>query len=265
MSHRTLTILTTLLAAAGAAVLVLVSAETRHRISLYLGLATVAASSLACIVAARHIGIGDRLGQAWLSLGIGQGFLTAMGIVLGVGVDVAHGSLAIRLLQPSLILGANVFHVLGCVQLARVWSGTGLEPEGRWLAVLLSIVVSLAVAGPGAWHDVTTLHENKLAGLAPLFSDLGDIVSLIIIGPLAATAVALRGGALAWPWTLLTVSSLVWLVCDASNHFGPLQAPVGAAAIFVANLFTVAAAWSQNTVVRQAALEGVRPSGRADQ
>jgi hypothetical protein len=262
MSHRTLTILTTLVAAAGTALLMLVSDETRHRVSLVTGLMTVAASSLLCIIAARHIGVGDRLGMAWLSLGIGQGFLVALGTLLALGVDVAHGPLAVRLLQPSLILGANVFHVLGLVQLARVWSGTGLEPPGRWLAFVVSIVVALAVAGPGAWHDLRTLPENGLAGLAPLFSDLGDIVSLIIIGPLAATAIALRGGALAWPWTLLTISSVVWLVCDASNHLGRLQAPVTASAIFVANLYTVAAAWSQSIVVRKAEREGARPTAR---
>jgi hypothetical protein len=250
MSHRTLTILATLVAAAGTAVLFLVSDEARHGVSLVLRLGAVATSSLVCILTARHVGVGDRLGQAWLSLGIGQGFLV-VGLLLSTGLDLARGSL----LLAGLTLGANVFHVLGCVQLARVWSGTGLEPPGRWLAMLISVALVLVVEGPGAWHDLTTLPELKSAGLAVVFSDFGDIVSLIIIGPLAATAVALRGGALAWPWTLLTISSLVWLVCDA---FGRLHAPVQASAIVVASLYTVAAAWSQSMVVRQAERELAR-------
>src|SRR5207244_3662885 len=52
-------------------------------------------------------------------------------------------------------------------------------------------------------------------------STVGDIVSFSLIAPMLLTALALRGGALAWPWALLTASLVSWLGVDAVVFFGP--------------------------------------------
>jgi hypothetical protein len=50
-------------------------------------------------------------------------------------------------------------------------------------------------------------------------SNLGDIVSFSAIAPILLTAIAMRGGALAWPWALVTLSNVGWLLYDLSWSF----------------------------------------------
>jgi hypothetical protein len=45
---------------------------------------------------------------------------------------------------------------------------------------------------------------------------VSDIASIALIGPLFATAVAMRGGLLVWPWALQFASCLAWLLDNAT-------------------------------------------------
>jgi hypothetical protein len=46
-------------------------------------------------------------------------------------------------------------------------------------------------------------------------------VGFALIAPFLLTAVALRGGSLAWTWGLLTASLFGWLLFDATLSWGP--------------------------------------------
>ena len=52
------------------------------------------------------------------------------------------------------------------------------------------------------------------AALVNLASEIGDIGSLCALAPVLPVAFALRGGRLAWPWSLLGASLLAWLAYD---------------------------------------------------
>ena len=67
------------------------------------------------------------------------------------------------------------------------------------------------------------LEHGPAAGLVDLAASIADITIFALIGPLILTALALRGGSLAWTWGLLTVSSLGWLFFDALDSVSHAQ------------------------------------------
>jgi hypothetical protein len=113
----------------------------------------------------------------------------------------------------------NAFVVVGAWTLARAWTVAGLEhpgPKGARRAVLaLAIVVALAFAGPTLVVDVRDIVLGPRADFDSIASDLGDILSLPLIAPVALTALAVREGTLRWTWMLLTSSLVAWLLYDA--------------------------------------------------
>jgi hypothetical protein len=57
-------------------------------------------------------------------------------------------------------------------------------------------------------------------GIISVASDAGDAISFCLIAPVLLTALALRGGKLAWPWAVLFVSLFGWLLFDAAGTVG---------------------------------------------
>jgi hypothetical protein len=118
-----------------------------------------------------------------------------------------------------LVTVGNACVVLGAWTLARMWSVAGLEHPGsssaRRAIVALAIVAVLLFAGPDLVLDVRELVRTSGVHFDALASDIGDMLSLPLIAPVALTALALQGGTLRWPWQLLTTSLVVWLLYDA--------------------------------------------------
>jgi TRAP-type C4-dicarboxylate transport system permease small subunit len=59
--------------------------------------------------------------------------------------------------------------------------------------------------------------DGRTLSLVGLGSDLGDLVGFCFIAPVFLTALALRGGLLAWPWALLTAGFMGWVGYDIVN------------------------------------------------
>jgi hypothetical protein len=215
--------------------------------------------AVASVLTGRRVGWRARLGTAWIAFGLCHVFLLITALLVGDttrNVTVSTLSPTLMWIRNALTFAANVAGVISFVLFARVWSGTGLVPRWRWLATLVSIAVTLALAGRTAWSDLLLARTLEPDAVGNLFSDVGDIICFSIIGPVAATAIALRGGALAWAWFLLTVSSIAWLVYDIGGYFGRAEQVVELSAVIIADLYALAAAVAQFQVVRQADREG---------
>ena len=79
--------------------------------------------------------------------------------------------------------------------------------------------MAIAIVGWGTWQDIGHLRQGDKESWVAVASNLGDIVSFSAIAPILLTAIAMRGGALAWPWALVTLSNVGWLLYDLSWSF----------------------------------------------
>jgi hypothetical protein len=179
-----------------------------------------------CLAAVRGFERGDHLRRAWLSLGVGTA-LILLRDVLRLFPAFAPGSAGpgAQMILTGLGVLAN-FGLLGGVWLlARSWKMAAIAlPGGRSGAVgvtLISALLALAVAGPGALASARNLAAGDWSALVLLVSAVVDILSLCLIAPLLLTAVSLRGGLFSWPWGLITASQLSWLCYDAAASLVP--------------------------------------------
>jgi hypothetical protein len=83
--------------------------------------------------------------------------------------------------------------------------------------VVAAIAVALLIAGLPFALGARELIHGKLSGAVAMFSSLGDMVALVLIAPILLTALALRGGQVAWVWTFWTLALLSWLLFDAQD------------------------------------------------
>jgi hypothetical protein len=127
--------------------------------------------------------------------------------------------LAFQVARGVLVTTGNACVVAGVWTLARAWSVAGLEHPGsrsaRRAVVGLAVLAAAVFAGPTLFVDVRDLVHGADVRLDAIGSDLGDILALPVIAPVALTAFAVREGTLRWPWTLLTSSLTAWLLYDA--------------------------------------------------
>ncbi|HEY3818357.1 MAG TPA: hypothetical protein VGL81_14355 [Polyangiaceae bacterium] len=121
--------------------------------------------------------------------------------------------------RAVLVTAGNAFVVIGAWTLARAWTVAGLEHPGsrgaRWTVLAVAVAVALFFAGPTLVVDVRDLAMGSTSDYGSVGSDLGDILSLPLIAPVALTALAVREGTLRWTWMLLTSSLVAWLLYDA--------------------------------------------------
>lgn len=121
--------------------------------------------------------------------------------------------------RSVLVTGGNAGVVVGAWTLARAWSVAGLEhpgSKGARRAVVAAAVLAAAVfAGPTLVLDLRAVATGGSLRFDSIASDLGDILSVPLVAPVALTALAVRDGTLKWPWMLLTTSLVAWLLYDA--------------------------------------------------
>jgi hypothetical protein len=187
--------------------------------------ASKAAALVGCAAAALAFEPGDYLRRAWTLLGACVVLLFTRDVFAlaahaqSSGVPGPHGSAAF-LVQGALATLGNGCSVAGTAMVARAWGVAGLEAggEGRAAWALLPGAVLLAVLANG-WpiaSDVRALAEGDAFATVPLASDLADAAVIVLLAPLARTALALRGGVLRWVWTFLAISGVLWLAFDAT-------------------------------------------------
>lgn len=159
---------------------------------------------------------GDYLRGAWFYQALSSAALFVPALWRGPGE-----SHALALLRVGFILGANVFSVMGTALFARAHAVAGLELPwsrgARRAFIALVALLALAAAGPPIIIDVPPALRGDLEAWVGIISSVADLIVLALIAPLFMTAVALRGGLLAWPWALLTASTFCWLLYDAQD------------------------------------------------
>ena len=176
-----------------------------------------------CFVAASRYRRREYMGMAWQVIGIDYFLLFVKDLLFGrvvhlpgIDPDTAES------LRVAFVIAANVGGSIGCIMLARVWHVAGIALPGsrrlQFAAMIVGVALAVALVGWGTWNDLHNLRNDKEAMVA-VASNLGDIVSFSAIAPILLTAIAMRGGALAWPWALVTLSNIGWLLYDMSWSF----------------------------------------------
>jgi hypothetical protein len=187
----------------------------------------VGAAAVGSLVAALTLDAGDYMRRPWSLMGVCYGLLVLNALLFRTtsrfeAQDLSALSVA---LSGVLVFAGNVCSVWGTVQIARAWRVAGLDlrvPSAvRWVAVGVSLAIALALVGALTLEDLRTVSGGDLRVLPSLASNVGDVVSLTLVAPILLTAFALRGGSLGWPWSLLALSSVGWLLYSAAAVLGP--------------------------------------------
>ena len=208
-------------------------------------------------IGAVSFGRGDRLRWAWLlvaaygAIGVGKVLLwgsprhlgPAMGLLPQTQTALSNG-VATLLLNVSCVAGLALF--------ARVWNGTGLVPPWRGRITVVAFALGVAVGGVPVWRDILQIASGQTLRVGGLVSSLGDIAAITLMGPIMVTAIAMRGGLLVWPWTILTVSSIAWLGFDAVQLLpAHLQPVADLGTVMAATLTSGAAGLAHRWAVRE--------------
>ena len=177
-----------------------------------------------CFIAASRYRRREYMGIAWYLIGIDYFLLFVKDMLFGRTIHLPNidPELASTLRVIFVIIG-NAGSAIGCVMLARVWHVAGIALPGsrrlQYAAMLVGIAFAVALVGWGTWQDIGNLRSGDKESYVAIASNLGDIVSFSAIAPILLTAIAMRGGALAWPWALVTLSNVGWLLYDMSWSF----------------------------------------------
>jgi hypothetical protein len=219
-----------------------------------------------CVAAALAFERGDYLRLAWLCLAVCQ-----LGLLLGDATQLPVMAGRMEGARGALLVGANVASVVGTGMLARAWNVAGLEGEGvrgrRAALFAAGLGIALLIEGWPLIEHVRRLLDGDVGTLVDLVSDLADAVCFALVVPVLQTALALRGGALLWPWALLTLSGFCWILYDvaygavlARHAAGAVLLPVGAEALrALGTTFTAAAGLAQRRAVVGAACRQSSP------
>jgi hypothetical protein len=117
-----------------------------------------------------------------------------------------------------IVIAANATAVVGTGMLARAWSVAGLDDAGvrgkRAALFAATLAAALLVEGWPLIEHTHRLLAGDLGALVELASDVGDAICFALVVPVLQTALAMRGGALLWPWALLTLGGLCWILYD---------------------------------------------------
>jgi hypothetical protein len=221
---------------------------------------------LACgasVAAARAFSAGDYLRRAWVLMSACYGLLLLDVVLFGVATPVHVRDIGETgaVVSGVLTLIANLVTVASLIIVARAWrvAGLTLQVSKRNFVVAegLIVIFALVLLGPTALRQFADATHGKADELHQLASTLGDVVSIAVLGPLLLTALSLRGGSLAWPWGLLTMSTVCWLGVDGVEALGsqlqlsgPALVVIAESVRAVASLLQAAAALAQRSAVR---------------
>ncbi len=174
-----------------------------------------------CLAAASRYRLGEYIGAAWLLIGADYALLVAKDLMFGKLVHLPGVTPeAATTLRAIFVVGANGTSIVGSMMLARVWRVAGIAlPGSRRSRVLVGVGAAAIGLGIVAWtsaHDLVAMRGGDRDAVVSIASSLGDAVSFIVIAPLLLTALAMRGGALFWPWAFITASNVGWLLYDLS-------------------------------------------------
>lgn len=240
------------------------------------GLVARALAAIGCFIGAAQFDRGDYMRKAWGLLGTAYFVFFLNALIFGA---VSHGaqreiSSAMAITSGLIVWAGNIATVVGAVMVARAWKAAGLnlmvKPGTRLAVTVISIAIGLLVAGPAAVAALRGLADGQLDSLVRLAACVGDIVTLGVLGPILLTALALRGGSLAWPWSMIVVGTLGWLLYDGvvsvmtllQYDRGQVRSLEEALRLFACGSF-LAAGILQRMVVHQSAAPSASPAPSA--
>jgi hypothetical protein len=178
-----------------------------------------------CFIAASRYRRSEYMGVAWYLIGVDYFLLFAKDLLFGrvIHLPGVEPEMAATLRAVFVII-ANVTASTGAIMLARVWHVAGIALPGsrriQYAAMMLGVGIAIAIVGWGTWQDIGNLRQTgDKDAIVAIASNLGDSVCFSAIAPILLTAIAMRGGALAWPWALVTLSNVGWLLYDMSWSF----------------------------------------------
>lgn len=176
-----------------------------------------------CFAAVSAFERGDHLRKAWLWLAVATILVLVRDVVRLPFPEVTLVD-PLGLALAALGVLSNVFLLGGVWMLARSWRVAAIDLPGGRAGVItvtaIAAVLALAVAGQFAWGHFQTVAGGDWSALILLVSAVVDILALCLLAPLFLTALALRGGLFAWPWSLITASMFCWLLYDAAAGLG---------------------------------------------
>lgn len=182
---------------------------------------------LGCFAAMSAFDRQDHLRRAWLWLGAGTVVILVRDVLrLFPPFQPATAEPSAQVLLSGLGILSNLGLLVGIWMLSRSWKMASIDLGGRSGVVAVTVitaVIALAVAGPGALESARSVAQGNWSSLVLLVSAVVDIITLCLITPLLLTAVALRGGLFSWPWALVTASQLSWLFYDAAAAIDPAR------------------------------------------
>ncbi|HEY2747699.1 MAG TPA: hypothetical protein VGL86_23920 [Polyangia bacterium] len=171
-------------------------------------------TGVAAVVTALSYTAHDRLRWAWLAFGIG--YLVAFGskVFIGDGFTITQMSPARMVAWSIVVTVFNVALVTAFALFARAWDGTGVAPAWRGRATVIFFVIAFAVDAKSLLAGGRAMIGGQPWAFGFVASVVSDIAVLTLVGPIFATAIALRGGLLMRPWLFLFVASTCWLAVD---------------------------------------------------
>lgn len=188
-----------------------------------------ALAAFGAFLAARQFDRGDYLRRAWSLIGLCYVLLFANTLVLSMLLNSrgANEVPALEVVRGVVTVIANLSSIAGMVLVGRAWRVAGLDLQVKRSTIIISTVASfligVMIAGSSVWADLQVVFTGQAGALSSVASGLGDIVTLTMMAPILLTALALRGGTLAWPWALNAVTTFAWLVFDgfslAADHY----------------------------------------------
>ena len=171
-------------------------------------------TGVAGIVTAFNYTSRDRLRWAWLAFGAGYLAAFASKVFIGDGFAVTMMSPP-RVVAWSIVVTVfNIALVTAFALFARAWTGTGMAPAWLRWATVVFLVIALAVDAKSLLAGGRAMLAGQAWAFGFVASVAGDIAVITLVGPIFATAIALRGGVLMRPWLFLFVASVSWIAVD---------------------------------------------------
>ncbi len=156
----------------------------------------------------------DRLRWAWMAFGAGYLIAFTSKFFMPDGLAVLQMSRAQAVAWSVMVVLFNASMVTAFAMFARAWSGTGMAPPWRGRATVVFLIIALAVDAKSLLNGGRAMLAGQPWAAGYIASAAGDIAAVTLVGPVFATAIALRGGILMRPWLFLFLACAFWLSVD---------------------------------------------------
>jgi hypothetical protein len=176
------------------------------------------------LVSAFTFGGDEPMRPGWLLLSASYLVLVPAVVLLGPKPDGLYQGVNPAPWVASLSsIASGGLAVTAFVLLSRAWRASGLDVTTRPVRIvarLLAVAVAMALAGPDLVERFPAAASGDVMAAGDVVTDVLDGALFVVAIPVLRAALALGGGAAAWPWFFLTASLAAWLGYDATAVYG---------------------------------------------